>query len=193
MLVTSEYLRNIISNPLVLSNNEKEFYSKKKFTEATSTNYNICAQCGGACCKRCGCHFSPEDFEIISFNYLKNEIKKGYISIDYVDGEQIFQDLGAYILRVRNKDAPIIDTGFRGNVPCSLLTENGCKLDYEHRPMGGKLLIPPHDTPNFSGTLKRRCHSEYDIDVCCREWMAHQEILYQLIDFFTGKDYPCSI
>lgn len=44
-------------------------------------NYEMCKTCGGECCKQCGCIYLPEDFENLSFDYLKNEIDKGYISI----------------------------------------------------------------------------------------------------------------
>ena len=124
---------------------------KKDYNISKNVNIEICSQCGGQCCKQCGCHFSPDDFEEISFEFLKKEIEKGYISIDYVDGEMIYQSIGVYILRARNKDAPVVDTGLRRSA-CILLTEEGCKLDYEHRPTGGKLLIPSNE---FSGFLEK--------------------------------------
>ena len=50
---------------------------------SNTTNITLCSKCGGACCKMCGCHFSPDDFEDLSFEGLKKELLKGYISIDY--------------------------------------------------------------------------------------------------------------
>ena len=198
MFLTSKDIQNkdtildIIST-ILHDSDTKEFHMDKTFTESATTDYSLCSQCGGYCCKQCGCHFSPDDFEMISFDYLKGEIEKGYISIDYVDGEILYEPLGVYILRARNRNSPIVDTSFRGRVPCALLTDTGCKLDYDHRPTGGKLLIPSNDTYSLYGSLRRRCHSEYDIDICCREWRSHQSVLYKLIDYFKGKDYPCSI
>lgn len=186
--------------------NEEEFYQwfesfmyktlpyrsiRKDYNFSKNVNTEICSQCGGSCCKQCGCHFSPDDFEEISFEFLKKEIEKGYISIDYVDGEMIYQSIGVYILRVRNQDAPVVDTGFR-RTPCILLTGGGCKLDYEHRPTGGKLLIPSNE---FFGIFekKRNCHSCYSIKDCCYEWKSHQKILHDLVEYFKDKEIQCLV
>lgn len=163
---------------------------KKDYSDTKNINSKVCSQCGGKCCKRCGCPFSPDDFEDISFEYLKKELEKGYISIDYVDGEMILEDFGIYILRARNQDMPIVDVGFRRGTPCILLTEKGCKLDYEHRPSGGKLLVPDQE---FESHESLRCHSNYDMDDCCHEWKPHQKILSQLVQYFKDKDIPCSL
>lgn len=161
---------------------------KKDYEISKNVNTEICSQCRGKCCKLCGCHFSPDDFEEISFNFLKKEMEKGYISIDYVDREMIYQDKGGYILRTRNQDAPVVDTGFRRK-PCILLTEKGCKLDYEHRPTGGKLLIP--SVNEFK--REKNCHSNYSIKDCCYEWEPHQKILHELVEYFKNKEIKCSL
>ena len=164
----------------------------KDFTDEKNVNPKICSECGGECCKRCGCHFSPDDFEEISFEFLKKELEKGYISIDYVDGEFLYQFYGIYILRMRNQDAPIVDTWYKRS-PCILLTENGCKLDYEHRPTGGKLLIPSNMFYPVSGKLERICRTTYGIEECCYEWRPYQKILHELVKYFKDKDFTCSI
>lgn len=156
---------------------------EKDYNILKNVNFEICCECGGKCCKKCGCHFSPDDFKEISFDVLKKEIEKGYISIDHVSGEMIYQAHGIYILRVRNQGAPVVDTGYSRS-PCILLTENGCKLDYEKRPSGGKLLIPAKN---------RMCFSKYSIKDCCYEWQPHQKILNDLIEYFEDKEIPCSL
>lgn len=163
---------------------------EKDYDISKNVKSSVCAECGGACCKACGCHFSPDDFKDTSFEGLKKEIEKGYISIDYVDGEIIYSDIGVYILRIRNQESPIVDTGFRVRTSCILLTEQGCKLDYEHRPTGGKLLIP-NSTSSFSHQMK--CHSKYSIEDCCYEWKPHKKVLYQLAEYFKNRDIPCSL
>ena len=163
---------------------------EKDDDKSKNVNASICAKCGGACCKICGCHFSPDDFEEISFESLKREIEKGYISIDHVDGEMIYSDNGVFILRVRNQGSPIVDTSFRREKQCILFGKNGCKLDYEHRPTGGKLLIP-----NSVSAINHemQCTNKYSIRDCCYEWLPHKKILYQLVQYFEDKDFPCSI
>lgn len=160
---------------------------EKKRSILKNTNPILCSECGGKCCKQCGCHFSPDDFKEISFEALKAEIEKGYISIDEVPGEMISQPLGVKILRIRNQGAPIVDTWPREKRSCILLTEKGCKLKYKERPAGGQLLIPSKK----DGEL--RCQSAYDIDDCCYEWKPHQKVIAQLIEYFQDKEIPCSI
>ena len=50
----------------------------KDYSVSKNVNTEICAECGGKCCKRCGCHFSPDDFQEISFNFLKKEIRLNF-------------------------------------------------------------------------------------------------------------------
>ncbi len=153
----------------------------KDYDISKNVNREICAECGGACCKMCGCHFSPDDFEELSFEFLRKEIEKGYISIDFVDRDYIYCDHGYYILRMRNKGAPIVDTKrFRGS-PCIKLTEGGCEFDYEQRPTGGKLLIPSKKRSPLTG---RNCESKYSLRDCCFEWEPYQEILRRLAQCF---------
>lgn len=168
---------------------------KKKYNILKNTSKKICSKCGGECCKNCGCHFSPDDFKEISFEYLKKEMEKGYISIDHVDGELISQSFGVFILRIRNQGAPIVDLGYK-RTPCILLTEEGCKLKYKNRPSGGKLLIPSKKfIKDIFGcdTSTRNCQTRYTIRDCCYEWKPHQKILVDLIEYFRDKEIPCSI
>lgn len=164
---------------------------KKDYPQDQTVNAEICKKCGGRCCQKCGCHFSPDDFEEISFEYLKKQLEKGYISIDYVDGEAIYQEFGVYILRMRNKGKSIVDFSYQRS-PCILWTKNGCQFDYEHRPSGGKLLIP---SAEIGGLLEqhRRCSSLYGVTDCCYEWKPHQKVLHELIEYFKEKDFPCSL
>lgn len=169
---------------------------KKEYSILTDVNSEVCAECGGECCKRCGCHFSPDDFEEISFEFLKGEIEKGYISIDCVDEDiALFEttvELGTFFLRIRNQGAPIVDVGFK-KTPCILLTEKGCKLDYKHRPTGGKLLIPSEEKISTYSCFMRECHSKYSIEACCFEWEPHQKVLHKLRKYFLDKEIPCSL
>ena len=165
----------------------------KDYSEAKNVSSEICTECGGECCKRCGCHFSPDDFQEISFEFLKGEIEKGYISIGYIDGEVTYDDFGVYFLRIRNKNSPIVDFGHSPN-PCILLKENGCKLTYEQRPSGGKLLIPSAELrTTIFGEQKRTCFSLYGIEKCAYEWKPHKALLYDLVQYFKDKDFLCSL
>lgn len=159
----------------------------KDYNNPDNVDSETCARCGGICCKKCGCHFSPEDFKDLSYEGLKKEIEKGYISIDYVDGEIICSSYGAYILRIRNQGAPIVDTDYSRRAPCILLGKRGCKLTYEQRPAGAKLLIP-----NVVNNVLD-CYAMYSIDDCCYEWKPYQKVLSALRQHFENVDIPCSI
>lgn len=142
----------------------------------------LCAECGGCCCERCGCTFSPDDFKDLSFEGLKAEIEKGYIAIDEVDGDR-FYIAGFYkILRVRNVDEPVY--GGRTCGPCILLAKDGCKLDFEHRPAGGKLMVPAEAT---------YCPTYYPTDHAIREWSKYQEVLDRLAEYFFKKEIKCTL
>ena len=64
--------------------NPERYYQSlgKDYATAKNVNVEICKGCGGECCQRCGCDFSPDDFQEISFEYLKQQMEKGYISIE---------------------------------------------------------------------------------------------------------------
>lgn len=162
---------------------------KKEYTIEETTNLKLCAKCGGRCCKGCGCHFSPDDFEDISFEGLKRELEKGYISIDLVDGEAFDRQGFFLILRIRNRKARIVDLYYERGEPCVLFTEKGCKLSYDKRPTGGRLLIPIE--LKCKGFSYLDCHSAYTIEDCCMEWKPYQKILSELVHYFKDKDYPC--
>lgn len=44
-------------------------------------NESLCKQCGGKCCKKCGCDYLPNDFTDLSTNGLVEKILEGNISI----------------------------------------------------------------------------------------------------------------
>jgi hypothetical protein len=114
------------------------------------------------------------DFNDISFESLKNIIDKGYISIDWWEGDVFGNNRGCtYYLRVRNKDADIVDASWGGE--CILLTNNGCSLSFNERPKGGRGLIPKEDF---------NCEVTYSKKDSCRDWYPYQDILTKLVDIY---------
>lgn len=161
---------------------------EKHFDENKDCDYEKCKECGGKCCKRCGCFFSPDDFEDLSFDGIKKEMDKGHITVEVVDGDQFYIEGFIYTLRARNvEDSIFIGLSDKKRSPCILLTEKGCKLDYEHRPTGGKLLIPGKTGNDVD------CISKYDVPTALREWRAHQKLLHELASYYKRRDIPCTI
>lgn len=60
---------------------------------------------------------------------------------------------------------------------CASLNENGCKYDKEHRPSGGRMLIPMENN---------KCYNE-NPDLKIQEWLSYQKILERVIKRITGK------
>ena len=177
-------LRSILLDP--------EGYRQKvldKFTKKRNENLKVCAKCGGKCCKTAPCHYSPSDFKDLSYKAMKKVIKKtGYIAILKLPGhlcELIYEDLHVdrpdfYVLRVRTKCTGIATEA--GKIAdfdeCINLTPTGCKLSYDERPMGARLLIP---------RSKEKCMQLYNMEACTADWEKHQEVLRKLYKYFEKK------
>lgn len=163
----------------------------KIYTKNKATNKELCKKCGGACCKTCGCQFSPEDFKEVNFDSLYHEIEKGYIAFDVFDDADWRGDTFVYYLRVRNKGESLCDSLrpiLRKKQGCILLTKRGCKLTYENRPTGGRNLLPIYDHDHHLN-----CHQTYDTVECAHEWLPYKELLGQLIQVFRDRDIECTI
>ena len=131
----------------------------------------ICAKCGGRCCKRMAGHYSPQDFEDLSFDGLKKEIEGGRISIDWWEGENFTRE---YYLRGRHVHEPIVFGSWGGR--CVNHTENGCILDWEKRPLACKNL-----KPNKYGLCGGSNYSKED---CKNEWKTYSDVLVRLVNCF---------
>lgn len=158
------------------------YYANKR-----NENMHICRECGGSCCKNVPCHFSPDDFEDLSYRAMKRLMKKKqYISVvrfskrivemsfDYEVGSTYKH---FYILRIRTSGTGIAARAGEINDGdlCMLLTETGCKLSYEERPKGARMLIPKWES---------QCEQLYNMDDCVHDWVLHQKLLKKLYDYF---------
>ena len=167
-----------------------EYRSLEKNYDLANVNRTACKECGGICCKQCGCHFSPDDFTEITYESLKKELEKGYISIDYVDESYLHKLSGIYILRIRNKNSPIVDTSHNGQ--CILWDEEkGCPFPDRKRPTGGRLLIPDDEIKKIGFLYKKTCNQKYPIQDCCYEWEPHQKVLKKLVRHFRNEYVEC--
>lgn len=164
------------------------------YIESRNEDSKICKACGGKCCLKAPCHWSPEDFETHSYKGLKKIIKeKGYISIFRFPSNwcnSSFRELEVdgpyfYILRMRTVGRNIATSSenFEEGDHCRLLTPEGCKLSYNERPMGARLLIPG----------KNNCNQMYGIDDCIVDWKSHQKVLKKLYRYFENRAKIASI
>ena len=144
-------------------------------------NKEICSQCGGMCCKKSGCDYSPDDLSPITLNSITKKLEEGNISIV---SAQIFKYINGKLtnspflyLRARNIDRPIVDL-LSMKKTCACLTENGCIYDLNNRPSGGVNLIPNDKGP---------CSPKEDPYSIIKGWDTYQALLRKLVKRMTGN------
>lgn len=144
-------------------------------------NKSICAKCGGMCCKKSGCDYYVSDFKEINKSSLLEILEKGNVSIvaalDFykANGKDI---CSPYLyLRARNTGREVVDL-FSFKTRCSMLREDGCTYDLEHRPGGGVNLIP------YENENCRPLNNPVDE---LMKWKPYQSLLSKLVKRLTGK------
>lgn len=151
-------------------------------------NRELCAKCGGECCKSMGCTFSPNDFkEEITKNSMIKLLETGLVSIDCYDGDPTKDEndysgdyINAYYPRIRNlptkfSQAELVEYSWSGQ--CGLLKEDGCRLSFEYRPYQAKVLIP-----NENG-----CECAYSKQKCAIDWLPYHDIFEDIVCNFSIK------
>jgi len=144
-------------------------------------NKEICSKCGGKCCKKSGCDYSPSDFKDLSFNGLLEKLNEGNISIISTLSFEKLPNNKIYInpflsLRVRNTNREVVDL-LSMKTTCSMLEETGCKYSVNERPSGGLNLIPKEDFV---------CLPAKDPFEIIKPWGSYQKILSKLVKRLTG-------
>lgn len=142
----------------------------------------ICATCGGKCCKKSGCDYAASDFNNLGVNFLYEILMEGKISIvstiyleRLANGKLFINPI--LFLRARNIDRPIVDL-LSMKKACSQLTSSGCSYSYEKRPSGGKNLIP---------ATNGKCHPNISQIELIKTWDSYQRVLGKLVKKITGN------
>lgn len=180
----------LIKNPEGYRQKVLECYENVK-----AENPEVCKECGGVCCLRAPCHWSPKDIEDLSYSGLKKLLKeKQYISVLRFPGcvcESCLREVEQsgfyyYILRTRTRGTGIaaVATRIKKDDHCILLKDDGCDISFKERPMGARLLIPEKD---------ERCRHLYDLDDCIYEWKDYQDVLRKLFHYFRIVEMPRAI
>lgn len=146
-------------------------------------NKEICAKCGGYCCKKCGCDYFVSDFDNLKFEYLDKILATGKVSIvatlsfkNLPNGKLAVTPILS--LRSRNIERNVIDL-LSLKKSCALLTSNGCPYSIDERPSGGVHLIP--NEKDF-----HHCHSDIDKIEELYKWLPYQKVLAKLVKKYTG-------
>ena len=161
------------------------------------TEEEICKECKGNCCRSMGCSLSPEDMirgirawketsgaEQMQHRKIEEAKAEEIMSEKEPDTEEIenwlmnshcaldsFGYPGGSLLYVRMRHKCFTFIGVDAIGECEALTDTGCRLSYEDRPKGGRMLIARED---------HRCTQEYTREMMVKDWIPYQEQLKQI-------------
>ena len=150
-----------------------------------------CALCRGRCCRERGCSLSPED--------MKKELNRSTAQDDCSDlsEKELYERLLAmlkapeglyaidyfstgggpfYYLRMRHKCYTFVGIDAIGE--CVALAENGCTLQEERRPKGGRFL---------ESNEKMQCVQHYTREMMYEDWKPYQKILGSIFKEYEKK------
>lgn len=149
-----------------------------KNSKIKNNESEICKECEGKCCKRMGCEISPrdlKDYPNLTRESIIQLLETGYVSIDYCENFGYPE----YSLRMRNKNSKIVDMSWIGE--CIALTKNGCKFNFENRPLGGRALEPTKDKQS-------PCSPNYGRKESKIEWSKYRDILDNIVNSIKCGD-----
>ena len=169
-----------IINLYNLTSNENKFdIDKKNFDiEKTIATPEICAKCGGKCCKFFPCLYSPYDFLYVdNVEYMSNILDTGLLCI-----AQSCYDTNLVIRPRGIKDKKnIVSTRLPHENQCILFGETGCMLSSNYRPAEALL---------YYAKSKDYHIPIYDTYECVEDWAMHQEVLNKLYDIYKNIKSP---
>lgn len=139
-------------------------------------NYKICSQCRGECCKKSGCHISPDDLKKIDNRTINKLLDAGLVVIDWWVGYEnksldVYLD-EVYYLKIAHIGSPPISNGIGGR--CTLLTYKGCPISFKYRPKGARRL-------NCHKLNINKDTPHYNIEECLQDWLPYQDILESIV------------
>lgn len=152
--------------------------------EVRNEDLDICSECGGVCCIKCGCDYAVSDFNDKTYNAFLEALSVGNKSIVAMINFKTLNN-GRFVaepmlyIRVRNENRDIIDL-VSMKTRCSMLGDTGCKYDYEHRPFGGKNLKPVRSSEG-------KCRPMVSPLLMIEEWIPYQKQLGKIVKRYTGK------
>lgn len=155
---------------------------EKSLTENTHSNYEICKNCGGGCCKNLPCGLSPS--QIVSLGYELTEesltkcLESGDYALDYWFNNFSKDDYYWYYIRYRAKGGLIADTHYIGT-ECVMLTDSGCKLPFDKRGIQGKSLKPVAGKHGCAGPIGKK-----EMGII---WKTYRSILGKLWDKYESE------
>ena len=138
---------------------------------ATDNNENesICSKCGGVCCTRIPGEYTPADFDN-SWDKVLEKIEEGEVSFDWYDNYKEYLNDGYYLRPKTTVADELFDPSWGG--ACIMWDSmTGCKLPFNERPTGCRLLEPREDG---------ECHSDFSKLDAANAWEPFHERIEEL-------------
>lgn len=144
-----------------------------------------CTICKGACCRRYACAAYPSDFPEPLQESLRAALSSGKWAVDTWEGdprENMLELDEAYFIRPAHKGCTdLLDRPYRGE--CVFLTESGCELPYDKRPLGGRLLKPRSTLDDHCTMPESILSAKQDAAVA---WLPYTELIRKLLEELCG-------
>ncbi len=150
-------------------------------------NKEMCSACGGWCCKRYPGLYSPEDIGEITVSKILDLLNSGTFSIDYWIGGIYGRGGDTPFLRPRKVGEPVIDKRSWGEIPCINLTETGCSLEFKHRPIQCRELVPNYDFLNKENNCSPADETNSKENLV-KLWFPYRKILHQAVQKFSNSN-----
>ena len=140
-------------------------------------NKDLCSPCGGHCCKWSPGDYSPTQLGLDTGNVkskLSELIKQGkHIFVRHSDGNQTYWTMRPKTSLSKCRSGFELD----GLGRCIHLTESGCELAYDSRPLECQNLIPS----------KEKCyypeHWDYGVQIK-QQWLRYKAVIVAIEDEF---------
>jgi len=143
-------------------------------------NPQLCAECGGKCCRHYAGAAWPDDFDEPLAESLDAALASGEWAIDWWEGELDGME-SPYFVRPRHKNEPIVHGSWGGE--CVFFTGQKCRLPFEKRPRGCRLLEPRAD-----GCIDHAAgDSQNQKAASCRAWKPYQSLLTKLAEKYGSR------
>lgn len=128
----------------------------------------VCLDCGFSCCNKQGCYIMPDFLDDLDpekdYNIIRHRIKMLLDQFIYsIDWHYKNYMETIFFMRIRNAGTPVVNHSL--GTPCIMLTNNGCSLRRDKKPLAAipfKCMIPTFNS------------------ICVKRWEKYSKILQEL-------------
>ena len=131
-----------------MTQEKKNYLRTLEFKSIRYINHDICKRCEGECCKKQSCMLLPCDIEPFTAKQIVHLLENGDLSINAL----LKKNMTIPFLTIREMEGGVFSI-LEPHSSCSKLTEGGCELSDEERPIIALDLIPSYSYPNCCSTI----------------------------------------